>query len=599
MTMDNKLSGNKLAGLRTFAKDQENKNSKATTTSTHVEVIKNPEIKEQKKATLSEHDFKIHHPVKEVDEIHENIKTEIVTKTIPPPPPPTVVAKKADKKITISTNNEDADSATIITDTKKDRFKFFPAISESIKNWIEKIREDRQAKKAPKYTVPETTRRKGVIQKATSLTGKITSSDHDTIQERIRQRQAIEHEKNDGNDNITWTPNTEPGYLLLEKESSQISNVQVEQRKSFFTTQQDIVVKNLGSLKSIKSDSGVHASEKDSASRWENEKLDDEVIIPEPISKTIIISEPEILPVPSLEKISPIITETVTKQSGFESSSEKTVVPETIKIPTPPVIVTQSIPLPLVKEVEPEILNETHKEIEEELSNQDKGFLLSKNTNVLAFSIFGIILVILVIIGISYFWSNNHEVEKVPTMTDYPKVINGDIDFVYQPITNKYDFVSRITSEFGKTNSEVSQFVFITTPEGHDAIKPSALLTHLGVKLNANFSQSITNLYFGQLHHINPFISFTVTDTDTAKGGMLVWEQNMRSEIYPILGLPTLESSTSTSKKFIDAMISGVDVRVLKGNNGEEEIIYGFTDSHTIIITNNSGSFGELLQLTK
>ena len=50
MAMDNKLSGNKLAGLRTFAKDQENKNSKATTTSTPVEVIKNPEIKEQKKS---------------------------------------------------------------------------------------------------------------------------------------------------------------------------------------------------------------------------------------------------------------------------------------------------------------------------------------------------------------------------------------------------------------------------------------------------------------------------------------------------------------------------------------------------------------------
>ncbi len=598
MAMDNnKQSPTKLVGLRTFAKDQESKNSKTTTTSASVEVIKNPEIKEQKKATLSEHDFKIHHPVKEVDEIDESPKAEIVTKTIPPPPPPIVAAKKADKKITITTN-DDADSATIITDTKKDRFKFFPALFESIQNWIEKVKVDRHAKKAPKYTVPETTRRKGVIQKATSLTGKITSSDHDTIQERIRQRQAIEHEENDENDNVTWTPNTEPGYLLLEKESSKISNVQVEQRKSFFTTQQDIVVKNLESLKSIKSDSGVHASEKDSASRWENEKLDDEVIIPEPIPKTLIISEPEILPVPSLEKISPIITETVTKQSGFESSLEKPVVPETIKIPTPPVVVTQSIPLPLVKEVEPEILNETHKEIEEELSNQDKGSLLSKNTNVLAFSIFGIILVILVIIGISYFWSKNHEVEKVPTMADYPKVINGDIDFVYQPITNKYDFVSRITSEFGKTNSEVSQFVFITTPEGQDAIKPSALLTHLGVKLNANFSQSITNLYFGQLHHINPFISFTVTDTDTAKGGMLVWEQNMRSEIYPILGLPTLESSTSSSK-FIDAMISGVDVRVLKGNDGEEEIIYGFTDSHTIIITNNSGSFGELLQLTK
>lgn len=589
--MDNKLSGNKLAGLRTFAKDQENKNSKATTTSTPVEVIKNPEIREQKKSTPSEHDFKIHHPKKEVAEIEENIKPEVVIKTVTPTST-LVTAKKTDKKITISTENDEADSATIITDTKKDRFKFFPAISESIKNWIEKIRKNRIAKKAPKYTVPETTRRKGVIQKATSLTGKITSSDHDTIQERIRQRQAVEEEKKETDENITWTPNTEPGYLLLEESASQISNVQVQQRKSFFTTEQDIVVKNLQSLKNSKSE---YATEEDSASLWESTKSDNETTVPKLAPQTVVDTNPE---VKILQTLSPEkISEPTLNQNVSELIPEKLIAPEPIKIPATHVVV-QSIPLtPTIDGVEPDTENEIDRE--QEPSNQDKGFLLSQNTNALAFSVFGVISAILIIIVIGYIWSNSQEAEKVPNITDYPKVINADINFVFQPITNKYDFVSRITSEFGKSQADASQFVFITTPESQTAIKPSALLTHLGIKLDANFSQSITNLYFGQIHHTNPFISFTVTDTETARGGMLVWEQNMRSEIYPILKLPTLESDSLSNTKFIDAMISGVDVRVLRGINGEEEIIYGFTDSHTIIITNNSTNFGELLQLTK
>ncbi len=594
---NNKPSGIKLSGLRTFSKDQENKNSKTTTPSTSAEAIKNPEIKEQKKVILSEHDFKIHHPKKEIE---EDFKPAVTTRAVPlppPPPPPLPTTKKTDK-VTISTDNAEADSATIITDTKKDRFKFFPAIFESISNWIEKVKVDRQAKKAPKYTVPETSRRKGVIQKATSLTGKITSSDHDTIQERIRQRQANEHKENDEDDHITWTPNTEPGYLLLEKEPSRISNVQVEQRKSFFTTEQDIVVKNLESLKSVKDKGRAYVSEDDSASRWENTKSNDEVTIPEPIPKTIIDTKPEpkIIPVPPLEKTSPIITETTSKQSVFESISEEHVVPETIKIPISPVVVAETAPLPPVTE-EPEIIKEPYRETEGELSNQDKGFLLSRNTNTLAFSTFSIILIVLIIVGFGYYWSNNNETGTSPVVIDYPKVINGDISFVYQPITNKYDLVSKITSEFGGSKSEAYQFIFTTTPEGTVAVDPDILLTHLDIKLNANFSQSINTIYFGQLHHTSPFISFVIADTETAKGGMLIWEKTMRSEIYPILKLPSLESSSTSSIKFIDAMISGVDVRVLKGVNGEEEIIYGFANPNTIIITTNSKNFGESLQL--
>lgn len=103
---------------------------------------------------------------------------------LPPPPPKSTVD--------IRIENAEAEAATIITDTKKDRFKLFPAISASIKGWFSNKKAEKAAKKAPKYTVPETTRRQGVIQRATSVTAKSTTADHDSIQERIRRREEEE-----------------------------------------------------------------------------------------------------------------------------------------------------------------------------------------------------------------------------------------------------------------------------------------------------------------------------------------------------------------------------------------------------------------------
>lgn len=148
-----------------------------------------------------------------------------------PAPLPKIVATET-RETSFIVDNEDAASATIITDTKRDRFKLFPAIIASIQSWFSNKKKSYAAKKAPKYTVPETTRRKGVIQKATSKTGKFTSSDFESIQERIRQRKEAEEKPES---KTTWSANTEPGFPLLEGEVAEpkVTNVQVVAKKSF------------------------------------------------------------------------------------------------------------------------------------------------------------------------------------------------------------------------------------------------------------------------------------------------------------------------------------------------------------------------------
>ncbi|KKT77677.1 MAG: hypothetical protein UW75_C0057G0006, partial [Parcubacteria group bacterium GW2011_GWF2_44_8] len=229
----------KLAAIRTYAKDLDsNRNHKASAAAEPVVV----ETAEQM--------------VKEPVRASDTLTTKVSRVEVPASKP---VPKKAPKEVpalkpitptkndpTIIMDNEDGAAATIITDTKHDEFKLIPAIINSIHDWFLAKKRGYKAKKIPKYTVPDTTRRKGIIQKATSKTGKFASSDFSSIQERILERKANAAAKalRDDEPDTIWTANTEPGFALLAETTTQkISNVQMVARKSFRATPTEEVPK--------------------------------------------------------------------------------------------------------------------------------------------------------------------------------------------------------------------------------------------------------------------------------------------------------------------------------------------------------------------
>src|SRR3989338_6695969 len=228
----------KLAAIRTYAKDLDAKRShkgSAPQKSSVADVVK-PEAKE---------------PVRASDTLTTEVSKIVVPATKPAPKKPLAVPSlkpiaPTKKDPTIIMDNEDAAAATIITDTKHEKFKLIPAIIKSISDWYLAKKQDYKAKKIPKYTVPDTTRRKGIIQKATSKTGKFASSDFSSIQERILERKANAAAKALGDDepDTIWTANTEPGFALLAETTTQkISNVQMVARKSFRATPTEEVPK--------------------------------------------------------------------------------------------------------------------------------------------------------------------------------------------------------------------------------------------------------------------------------------------------------------------------------------------------------------------
>jgi len=127
------------------------------------------------------------------------------------------------------------DSA-IITDTKDSPFNLFGAIGNSLKSWFHALTTSRK-KKAPVYTVPETQRRKGIIQRATSKSGSIFTADSAELRARIKRRQKLAQEQMDhGEPEVSWSPYTDAGFKLLEspEETARLAsphNVAVEFKK--------------------------------------------------------------------------------------------------------------------------------------------------------------------------------------------------------------------------------------------------------------------------------------------------------------------------------------------------------------------------------
>lgn len=149
-----------------------------------------------------------------------------VTKSAPETLKKTVVVRS--QKPTSQKNISTA-GATIITDNKRAEQNFISALIESVQKWFKEMSASSKQKHAPKYTVVDTERRKGVIQKATTKTGTIFTADNETLKEEIRRRN-LEQPKQVIEPDITWSPNTEVGYSLLTG-FSQPANVAVEFKK--------------------------------------------------------------------------------------------------------------------------------------------------------------------------------------------------------------------------------------------------------------------------------------------------------------------------------------------------------------------------------
>ena len=430
--------------------------------------------------------------------------------------------------------------ATVITDTKANRFRLFPAIVTSMKSWWEKVRQKRKKKKVPKYVLPETHRRKGVIQKATSKTGTLFTADNETLKEQIRRRQAQANSELDDELDIEWSPYTEPGYGLLAAPESEAEpepapdvteNVTVEYRRP-------------------------------------------RMVAAEPAARPVEKRPPAEPPAPpATPKPAP---------PPEEPPHEKPAIPKP-KIISP----TQSVETaPEPPAAEPAKPTPPTRRGASPISRFDTNTL----TVILLITVIGFVAILFasrVIMQQLQTWSGEEIAVTQPTESILPEA-------TVTPLTVSADSLDQLPEliSTGVENAPAGLVeLAIIAPTG-DELTPAYLFETLRFRTLATLRQSLTASRFVTVNHSTPAILVQFVDQNTVRGGLLDWEANLPGDVRVLYDIPV-----EATAAFTDTQVQGVDVRVLE-HDERVVLVYGIIGDNTALIAPTLASFSQIIELT-
>lgn len=161
--------------------------------------------------------------------------------------------------------------------------------------------------------------------------------------------------------------------------------------------------------------------------------------------------------------------------------------------------------------------------------------------------------------------------------------------------------------------------------EGNQSVNKSLVALNLGKNITAEtfFKSTATNIPaslirafnnewlfgFQSLAHHEPFLIIGIDSFDNAYSGMLLWEQNMPTDLREIFLANNVAEVTSTvgtttvkqkvavplKKQFEDKLVKSRDTRVLKNDQGDIVLLYSFIDTKYVVVTTNEDTFREII----
>jgi hypothetical protein len=426
--------------------------------------------------------------------------------------------------------------ATVITDKQVSSFKLFPAVISSIKEWFKKHKKKRE----PKYTVTETERRKGVIQRAATKTGTIFTADNETLREQIRRRRSQIHSRtSDGVTETIWSPFTETGYTLLEA-PDEVQNVVVAYKRP----------------RPI-----------------------------EPVAQPITVAKPAPLaPAEIVTSASaPASVETQINDERWEDSHVEEAIPLAVSFPEEPVaLATEEDTEPLPPE-----------EPTEYVPPGKQSIFTALDTNTMTVMLLLTIIAVVAMVFISrmlYIKYTETSPDTAPVQIQSEPIFST-AELVAIPLTvETLDAIPQLLARSVASSSN-SLVEYIIVSSIGDEVSASYLFELLDFRTIPSLRQSLLATRFATIQHSEPAIILTFTDTDTVHGGLLAWEATMTDDLRALYAIPT-EVTTA----FVDETIAGKDVRVLR-QNGDVVLLYSMVTRNLAIITTDSESFTHLVEL--
>ena len=441
-------------------------------------------------------------------------------------------------------------SGSIIRDTKRKRFKLFPAMVEAFSQWFEKQKQTYNALLHPHHAVPKAEMRKDVIEEAVKHGEQAPKEDFEAVAKRMKGKERIAPTST-----LTFKKKeevAEPTWTYVEEKTAELTGGTVENQAS----------------QQIDDNSAVTASPKSTQTSIE-------------------------VPMGTEEKATQE-TLTVTETSP-DTEQERAYVEEVTTEPEP-----ERLP-PLNEEPELTIPEPS----EPQTARLYAATVVPRRFGLALFLV--IVSASLLGSGASYYFfvlkdapQTVAEVFKIPSLI----AIQNQQPLALQ---ERSTLLAEIERQIQNTQDAVQIYLTTQTENGDRPASATEILGQLAFQAPGSFTRSVRELVFGASAQKEPFIVLSVTTFDTAFAGMLAWEKTMSGDLVPLFGEPVVESfdpsaRTATQVReafFKDTISSNKNVRLLLDEKGDDRIIYTFVNQNTILITTTREALEELLPLVQ
>ena len=524
---------------------------------------------------------------------------KVSEEVLKPKPSKVAESKPADTPKAKPKVNVDYDS-TIITDTKTHNNNFFPDIVASISQWFKKITTPRP-KATPKYSVSETSTRKGVIQKATTKSGSIFTDENESLKKQIRQRQQADKENQKkavlDEPETVWSPYTEAGYELLEAPDP-IQNVRLETRKPIAPI--PIPVPE------------VKESEKERPEEKAGEELIEKVEDKknEEAKKVEKVDKVERVEAESVQEKAPVVdTNDTIDPDELRWAQDKPVEIVAPQIKTPPAAeptapapaktkphqeVTVKADKPSKKEPAPKVTN-IKKPLPNNLQAQKALFsniqIEKVDTNTISVVLLMVIicLVSLVFVGrVFYQYINSSPTAEAVTSAVIPTLSTAELEVIALDTTNLSRLPTLINERRASFESSLVEIV-ISDTIGNE-LSAAYIFDLLDISILPSMEQSITSVRFLSLNGGEEVILLKFNNEDNVRGGFLSWESNLVND------LSTVFNTGTNFGNFTDKQTLNMDTRETMSTSGRT-ITYTLVDDTTALISSNRSDLENIISL--
>jgi hypothetical protein len=521
---------------------------------------------------------------------------------------PSVLANPGVEPLTVSRTNT-SNTGTIITDTKQNHVSFLSAFATTITGWWHTKQKVAADRKQPKYTVPDAERRKGVIQKATTQTGRISTADHAAVVSRIKAAKMTPRG--------TPLPRVSTVPLVAVVPVAPKVAVQTNSGWSTETTQSEAT------------DSIPAVVDTVQVTRIQNEidELDTSlsVVAPTPAPRAVItptipvvptapqentpaetITEdtevalvrtvPETAPVVPFERarIVPVVPTAATTPApqNDDAISEETTIQE---IAEPDEILPASAATPqpnwslvLQQRTSTNLFTSATAILQKQWWKE----MFRATNNLMLAAALGCGVVVVGWYGMQAILAHK-SIDTVVAAAPTTIFTDSALLTPTNQVRTKQDVIEALKS--GEQGNESIVEISLSDTKKTSSPTPQTIFTSLQTMVTADFSSSLSRVVVGN-YRTEPWMTLITTDTATAQGGMLVWEKTMSTDLSPWFGTAVQRNTKVGLTPFKDGSIAGHDVRILTDDKGTERIIYGFIAPNILLITTNTTAFLNLSQ---